>query len=146
MPEHTTLSRFLDAQQKMYATALSEITAGRKQTHWMWFIFPQIQGLGFSETSRYYAIKDIKEASAFLQHPILGSRLITISTALQQLKGITASKILGIPDDLKLQSSMTLFAALPDAHLVFQAVLEKFFSGKKDEKTQRILERNTNET
>lgn len=108
----------------------------------MWFIFPQIYGLGLSSTSRYYAIKNIKEASEFLQHPVLGGRLIAISTTLLQLTEVPASKIFGSPDDLKLQSSMTLFAAAPDADAVFQAVLERFFNGEKDEKTLQILKSN----
>src|ERR1700709_704106 len=107
------LSRFLTAQEKDYATALAEIKNGRKRSHWMWYIFPQIAGLGFSETSRFYALKDQAEAEAYLQHPVLGSRLIEISKALLEIEDNHATRIFGNPDDLKLKSSMTLFSALP---------------------------------
>ena len=135
------LQRFTKAQQSDYATALAEIKNGRKKSHWMWYIFPQIQGLGFSETSKYYAIKNKEEAIEYLHHPELGKRLIEICHALLQLQSNNASQIFGYPDDLKLQSSMTLFAALPGASPVFQLVLDKFFNGAKDDKTLRILER-----
>lgn len=135
----TTLQRFLDAQANDYPTALAEIKNGRKRSHWMWYIFPQIQGLGFTETSRYYAIKDAAEAAAYLQHPVLGSRLAEICQALLAGAGTDANRILGSPDDLKLKSSMTLFAAVPGASPVFTAVLAKFFAGVKDSKTLQIL-------
>ena len=141
MKDDANLLRFIDAQQTSYALALSEIKAGKKKSHWMWFIFPQIQGLGMSETSKYYSIKDMYEATEFLQHPLLGTRLITIAAAVEQLKGTTANRIFGSPDDLKFQSSMTLFAALPGAHPVFESVLYKFFEGQKDIKTVRIIEK-----
>ena len=133
------LQRFTDAQLKTYTRALTEISQGRKQSHWMWYIFPQVQGLGFSEMSRLYAIKDLNEAQAFLQHPILGKRLIGICEELLQLKENNPTKIFGSPDDMKLQSCMTLFSVVPGAHMVFQLVLDKFFGGQKDEKTLRIL-------
>ncbi|QKG51775.1 DUF1810 domain-containing protein [Hymenobacter sp. BRD67] len=138
--EHN-LQRFLDAQATDYAAALAEIKNGRKRSHWMWYIFPQIQGLGFSEISKHYAIKDIAEAEAYFQHPVLGSRLVEICHALLGLEGTDANRIFGSPDDLKLKSSMTLFAALPDANPVFQVVLAKFFKGIADDKTLRILGR-----
>src|ERR1700704_4098648 len=129
-----SLKRFTDAQENSYAMAFSEIQQGRKQSHWIWFIFPQIAGLGFSETSRYYAIKDLQEAAGFLQDPVLGSRLINISRELLKLKTNNARQVFGNPDDLKLKSSMTLFSMLPGADPVFQLVLEKFFNGEKDTK------------
>ena len=132
------LERFIEAQEKYYERALSEIRAGQKQSHWMWFIFPQIQGLGFSETSKFYAIESIGEAEAFLKHPILGGRLVNICNALLQLPSNNANKIFGSPDDLKLQSSMTLFSLLKNDP-VFKMVLEKFFNGKKDPKTLEII-------
>jgi uncharacterized protein (DUF1810 family) len=132
------LERFVEAQEKYYEEAFSEIRAGQKQSHWMWFIFPQIQGLGFSETSKFYAIESITEAEAFLKHPILGGRLVNISNALLQLPSNNANKIFGSPDDLKLQSSMTLFSLLKN-NPVFKMVLEKFFNGKKDPKTLEII-------
>jgi uncharacterized protein (DUF1810 family) len=133
------LKRFLDAQQTDYEIALAEVKTGRKKSHWMWYIFPQIQGLGFSATSKYYAIKNIHEAEEFLKHPVLGGRLIGICNELLQLKQNNANAIFGSPDDLKLKSSMTLFAAIPGTDPVFQSVLEKFFNGTKDIKTLQII-------
>ncbi|WP_210464265.1 DUF1810 domain-containing protein [Rufibacter roseolus] len=135
------LQRFLSAQEEDYEVALSEIRKGRKQSHWMWYIFPQIRGLGFSETSNFYGIKDLKEAEAYLKHPVLGSRLVQICEALLKLEENNAHRIFGSPDDLKLKSSMTLFAALPDTNPVFREVLQKFFHGKQDEKTLQLLHR-----
>jgi len=134
-----SLKRFLDAQEKDYAVALSEIKNGRKKSHWIWYIFPQIIGLGFSETSRYYAIKDLEEAETYLKHPVLGERLVQISNALLDLPGNDAHKIFGSPDDLKLKSSMTLFASIENTNPVFSKVLDKFFNGETDFKTLRIL-------
>ena len=138
MSSEYNLERFIDAQEASYEIALSEIKTGRKKSHWMWYIFPQIQGLGFSETSKFYAIKDIDEARAFVEHPVLGERLISICNALLQLETNNAHKIFGSPDDLKLQSSMTLFSSL-NINPVFQKVLEKFFNGIKDDKTLQII-------
>ncbi|GGG08877.1 DUF1810 domain-containing protein [Pontibacter amylolyticus] len=139
MKDSDSLIRFLDAQSNSYEQALSEIKSGRKRSHWMWFIFPQLQGLGYSETARFYAIKDLEEARLYLQHPVLGPRLIGISKALLALEGKTANQILGNPDDLKLRSSMTLFASVPGADPVFQAVLDKYYRGEADEKTLQLL-------
>jgi uncharacterized protein (DUF1810 family) len=133
------LDRFIEAQEGSYNRALSEIKNGRKQSHWMWYIFPQIQGLGFSETSMFYAIRDINEAEEFLKHSVLGSRLIEICNELLRLQGDDPNKILGSPDDVKLQSSMTLFASLDNTNPVFQQVLDKFNNGAKDQKTLRII-------
>lgn len=141
MTADTNLNRFLAAQDGDYTRALSEIKRGKKQSHWMWYIFPQIAGLGFSETARFYAIKDLTEASAYLQHLILGPRLIEISTALLQIEGKTANQILGSPDDLKLRSSMTLFNLVANAGPVFQAVLTKYFDGTPDQKTLSLVKR-----
>ena len=134
-----SLQRFIDAQEKDYETALAEISQGRKRSHWIWYIFPQIQGLGFSETSKFYAIKNIDEAAEYLKHPVLGERLIRICHALIKNPGDDANKIFGSPDDMKLKSSMTLFAALPGTDPVFQTVLDKFFNGTRDNKTIEIL-------
>ena len=133
------LTRFLDAQANNYHDALAEIQRGRKQTHWMWYVFPQLKGLGLSETAKFYSIEDVEEAKAFLQHPVLGSRLVEISEALLKLPSSDAYGILGSPDDMKLKSSMTLFAALTGASPVFQQVLVKFFGGTQDEKTLRLI-------
>ena len=134
------LKRFLDVQDKVFSQALSEIRQGRKKTHWMWFIFPQIKGLGYSETSKFFAIKNTAEAVAFLNHPVLGNRLVQICTALYNLEETSANKIFGSPDDLKLKSSMTLFSSLPDADPVFGLILDKFYNGLKDEKTMDIID------
>jgi uncharacterized protein (DUF1810 family) len=139
MAQETNLQRFLDAQATDYAQALAEIKNGRKRSHWMWYIFPQIQGLGFSSTSKHYAIRDLAEATAYLQHPVLGKRLVEICTALLGLASSDASQVFGSPDDLKLKSSMTLFAATPGADAVFEQVLAKFFSGVRDGKTLQLL-------
>jgi uncharacterized protein (DUF1810 family) len=142
MPQQPNLQRFLDAQQRDYPTALSEIQAGRKRSHWVWYVFPQMQGLGYSETARFYAIQNQREAEAYLHHPVLGPRLREISAALLTLSGTDATRIMGSPDDLKLRSSMTLFSALEGADPVFQRVLDKFFGGEPDEKTLQILRQN----
>ena len=138
MSSEYNLERFIDAQEASYEIALSEIKSGRKKSHWMWYIFPQVQGLGCSETSKFYAIKDIGEAKAFLEHPVLGERLVRICNALLHLESDNAHNIFGSPDDLKLQSSMTLFSSL-NINPVFQKLLEKFFNGIKDDKTLQII-------
>ncbi len=139
MPSSIILDRFIKAQQKDYSMALEEVKHGQKKSHWMWYIFPQIYGLGLSEISRFYAIKDLKEAEAYLSHPVLGKRLLEISNELLSLKNDDAGSIFGSPDDLKLKSSMTLFSSLPNPHPVFESVLDKFFDGNKDSKTLNIL-------
>jgi len=140
MKNENSLQRFLDAQQQDYETALNEVKAGRKRSHWMWYIFPQIQGLGYSETSRYYAIENREEAAAYLNHPVLGKRLVEICEALLQSNTNDAYQIFGSPDDVKLKSSMTLFGAVDDEQPVFQQVLDKFFGGKRDDATLRLLQ------
>jgi uncharacterized protein (DUF1810 family) len=136
-----SLQRFIDAQEGAYPSALAEIRNGKKRSHWMWFIFPQIKGLGFSSTSQFYAIKDKAEAQAYVDHPVLGSRLVQISEELLTLPSQNATSIFGSPDDMKLKSSMTLFGDLPNPKPVFQQVLDKFFAGTPDFKTLSILER-----
>lgn len=138
MPHQSTLQRFIDAQAVNYQDALAEIKNGHKRSHWMWYVFPQIQGLGISETAKFYALKDAQEAAAFLAHPVLGRRLLEISEALLGLASNDAHGVLGSPDNMKLKSSMTLFAAL-QSNPVFQQVLDKFYGGAKDEKTLRLL-------
>lgn len=139
MVQQNNLQRFIEAQNKDYPAALREIKNGRKQSHWMWYIFPQIKGLGYSDTSKYYAIADINEARAFLDHHILGKRLIEICNELIKLERNDATRIFGSPDDLKFKSCMTLFAALKDTDPVFQLLLNKFFKGEKDNKTLQII-------
>ena len=133
------LMRFLDAQNKLYLTALSEIKKGKKETHWMWFIFPQIKGLGKSDTANYYAINDLKEATEFLNHPILGKHLIEISELFLTFKRKSADGILGDLDARKLRSSMTLFSLAENTNPVFQEILEAFFSGESDPLTLSII-------
>jgi uncharacterized protein (DUF1810 family) len=135
------LERFLEAQQRSHETALAEIKQGKKRSHWMWYIFPQLAGLGLSSTAKLYAINDINEAAAYLKHPVLGNRLIEICKVLISLPSNSANGIFGSPDDLKLRSSMTLFSEVEDADLVFQLVLNKFFSGDKDQRTIALLKK-----
>lgn len=137
------LARFLDAQNKLYLTAFSEIEKGKKETHWMWFIFPQIKGLGTSDTSVLYAIADLKEATEFLEHPILGKHLVEISELLLTFKRKSAEAIFGDLDAQKLHSSMTLFAQVENANPVFQEIVDAFFSGIPDAATLAILNANT---
>jgi len=134
------LSRFIQAQNSSYEEALSEIKSGRKRSHWMWYIFPQFKGLGYSETSKYYSIKNMDEAKRYLNHPILGERLKLITKELLALDENNANKVFGSPDDLKLKSSMTLFAAINvSQENIFQAVLDKFFNGQTDIKTLTLI-------
>lgn len=135
------LARFLEAQERDYAQALSEIRSGRKRSHWMWYVFPQFEGLGFSETSRRYAIKSVAEAEAYLADPILGSRLVEIAGAALAIDGRSASEIFGSPDDMKLRSCATLFAAISPAGSVFEQLLDRFFGGERDDATLRLLAR-----
>ncbi len=133
------LSRFVKAQQYDYDQALQEIRSGRKRSHWMWYIFPQIQGLGFSSTAQYYAIRDLQEAKDYLAHPVLGPRLREISSALLSLEGLSAHQIFGFPDDLKLRSCMTLFRLADLEDSLFEQVLEKYYDGIPDSKTVDIV-------
>lgn len=132
------LDRFLTAHASHFPSALSEIRSGKKRTHWMWFIFPQLKGLGHSETAAFYGITDIHQAKAFLDHPTLGKNLREISTALLQHRNRTATEIFGSPDDLKLRSSMTLFDKAGNDK-VFGEIIAAFFNGKPDERTLKIL-------
>ena len=133
------LSRFLKAQESDYETALAEIRSGRKRSHWIWYIFPQLKGLGFSTLSYHYGIDDIDEAKAYMKDPVLSARLIEISRALLTLDSSDPGRVMGFPDDLKLCSSMTLFHAAAPEEPVFSQGREKFFGGRQDEKTLRIL-------
>lgn len=135
---NSSLDRFLVAQEHSYDTALREIRAGRKRSHWMWYIFPQIAGLGMSYTAQLYSIQDISEARDYIAHPVLGARLIEISRALLTLDSSDATAVMGYPDDLKLCSCMTLFKQVSDDP-VFGAVLDKFYGGRADTRTLAIL-------
>ena len=134
------LNRFVQAQEAMYPRALGEIKRGRKQSHWMWYVFPQIDGLGSSSTAKFYAIKSKEEARAYLNHPVLGKRLIECAETLLRLRNKSASEVFGYPDDLKLRSSMTLFATVSDPDSVFHRVLDQYFESGMDQKTLDILE------
>ena len=129
------LSRFLKAQERDYDTALKEIKAGHKSSHWIWYIFPQLGKLGFSSTAKFYGIADLGEARAYLEDKLLRSRLLEISQALLDLPSRDIDGIMGYPDNLKLCSSMTLFQLAEPTCDIFQKVLDKFFDGKPDEKT-----------
>ncbi|NJD33797.1 MAG: DUF1810 domain-containing protein [Betaproteobacteria bacterium] len=133
------LNRFVQAQAAIYSTALAELKAGCKRSHWMWFVFPQFDGLGFSETTKRYSIKSLAEARAYLAHPVLGARLVACTEALLALEGLSAREIFGRPDDMKLQSSMTLFACISPAASGFSAVLERYFGGTRDQRTVELL-------
>lgn len=132
------LGRFLQAQDD-YEQALSEIASGRKRSHWMWYIFPQVDGLGFSSTARHYAIKSLDEARAYLDHPILGPRLLECAEAVVRVEGRSAHQIFGSPDDLKLRSSATLFACASPAGSVFDRLLAKYYQGRRDDRTLQLL-------
>lgn len=137
--KHDKINRFLTAHNQAYLKALQEIMSGRKTSHWMWYIFPQLKGLGKSEISKYYALDNIREANEYLSHPILGKHLIEISGAVNSLRGITAYGIFGSPDDMKLCSCMTLFSKVNNADPVFENVLGKYFDGRYDDMTLKLL-------
>jgi uncharacterized protein (DUF1810 family) len=133
------LTRFVQAQGRDYEQAMSEIRGGRKRSHWMWYIFPQFEGLGLSATSRHYAIKSRAEAEAYLRHVVLGARLVESARAVVALERRSAFEVFGSPDDMKLQSSATLFASISPAGSVFEQIIDKYFGGKRDEKTMSLL-------
>jgi uncharacterized protein (DUF1810 family) len=133
------LARFEAAQEGSYESALAELRRGRKQSHWMWFVFPQFAGLGFSQMSVRYAIKSLDEARAYLAHPVLGPRLAESADAVLAIAGRSALEIFGSPDDMKLRSSATLFAAVSPEGSVFHQLLDKYFGGRKDDSTLRLI-------
>jgi uncharacterized protein (DUF1810 family) len=133
------LNRFVEAQDGEYEQALAELRRAQKESHWMWFIFPQLDGLGRSPTARFFAIKSPAEARAYLEHAVLGPRLLKCCEVLLCCKGRSATEIFGFPDDLKLRSSMTLFAAVPGSNPVYSRVLAQFFEGAPDPRTLELL-------
>ncbi|WP_372895733.1 DUF1810 domain-containing protein [Stieleria sp.] len=133
------LARFVSAQRDCYEQVLSELRRGQKRSHWMWFVFPQLRGLGFSSTAQFYGISGIDEARAYLSHPLLGDRLIECCQAMLSVRDRTATEILGQPDDLKLCSCATLFGSVAADDSVFQQVLERYFDGKADPRTLQLL-------
>ena len=139
MAQEFDLQRFVDAQSPVYETVRTELKAGHKRSHWMWFIFPQIAGLGRSETARHYALSGVVEAQAYLAHPLLGSRLEESCQLLMDVEHRTASEIFGYPDDLKLHSSLTLFAQAAPYQPLFAACLAKYFNGWRDSSTLKLM-------
>ena len=137
--ENDALSRFREAHKQNYPAALSEIRAGKKRSHWMWYIFPQMRGLGVTFTANYYALGSLEEAELFLRDPYLGGHLREISAALLALDTRDALAVFGCPDNLKLRSCMTLFAHVKDADSVFRDVLNAYYDGQEDEKTLALL-------
>jgi len=133
------LARFVAAQEGVFEVAQAELRRGEKRSHWMWFIFPQVEGLGSSFTSKKYAIKSLDEARAYLKHPQLGLRLLDCCKAILSVHGKSASEIMGYPDDLKLGSSMTLFWLADQSHPEFREVINRYFSGHLDQRTLELL-------
>lgn len=138
-PDPFDLDRFVQAQADDYERAVAEIAAGRKVSHWMWYIFPQLAGLGTSHLAQRYAVRSLDEARAYLAHPLLGPRLIACAEAAIGVEGRTANDIFGFPDDLKLRSSATLFALVTPPGSAFERVLAKFYRGERDERTLALL-------
>ena len=134
------LARFVEAQRDDHDRALAELAGGRKRSHWMWYVFPQIAGLGISATSRRYAVTGRAEAEAYLRHPVLGPRLVEICEAALGVEGRSAGEVFGSPDDMKLRSCATLFAAVAPPGSVFDRVLQKYFRGERDDQTLRLLD------
>jgi len=139
MRSHTDLERFVDAQARLYDAALRELRAGHKSSHWMWFVFPQLRGLGRSATADYYGIGDAAEARSYLDHPVLGPRLRECVQAVLAVDGRSLHAIFGSPDDLKFRSSMTLFAAVAPAEPLFRRALDKYCAGAGDAATEERL-------
>ena len=133
------LERFVEAQQGSYEQALGELRAGRKRSHWIWYVFPQIAGLGSSSTARRYAIVSLDEAQAYLRHPLLGDRLRACTDAVNGLTGRTANAVFGTPDDMKFRSSMTLFGRADPSEPRFQEALAKYYDGQEDTRTVEKL-------
>lgn len=136
------LNRFVAAQHDAYEAALAELRGGRKQSHWIWYIFPQVAGLGSSAMARHFAIHSRAEALAYLSHPVLGPRLRECVEALLQHPKKTAFEIVGTPDDLKLRSCLTLFSSVATAAVPFERALERFFAGERDQLTREFLAQN----
>ena len=139
MAQEFALQHFVDVQGPVYETVRTELKAGHKRSHWMWFIFPQIAGLGRSETARHYALSGVAEAQAYLAHPLLGGRLEECCQLLMDIEHRTASEIFGYPDDLKLHSSLTLFAQAAPEQPLFDACLAQYFQGQRDRATLKLL-------
>jgi uncharacterized protein (DUF1810 family) len=139
MQDAFNLDRFVSAQSGVYAQVLAELSEGRKRSHWIWFIFPQMKGLGRSAQSEYYGIGSLAEASAYARHPLLGARLIECTQLVNRVEGRTIGEILGSPDDLKFRSAMTLFSRAAEEATVFDEALAKYFHGEGDPLTLKLL-------
>ena len=135
------LNRFIEAQVDSYESAMGELSRGRKSGHWIWYIFPQIDGLGSSDITKLYAIKSIEEAQAYLEHPVLGERLIESCEILLRLEDVSISDVMGFPDDLKLKSSMTLFTEVSPPSSIFSEVLNKYYEDDLDQTSLEIIKR-----
>ena len=133
------LDRFIQAQEEVYADVLAELQNGRKRTHWMWFIFPQVEGLGRSALATFYAIKNLDEATQYLNHTVLGTRLLECSNTVLGLQGRSVEDVFDWPDDLKLRSSMTLFTYVAGSGSIFDEVLQRYFQGERDQRTLELL-------
>ena len=143
MNNSQNLDRFIKAQEKVYQQVITELRNGRKTSHWMWYIFPQLEKLGRSSTALFYGIKNLAEAKAYLEHPVLGARLKECCQILLDIEETSVDRIFGSPDNKKLKSSMTLFNAVPDSFPVFEQVLTKFFDGQLDDKTLLLINMNS---
>jgi uncharacterized protein (DUF1810 family) len=135
------VGRFVQAQERDYEQAISELRTGRKQSHWMWYVFPQFRGLGRSSTAERYAIKSVEEAEAYLRHAILGPRLLESVQTTLNIANRSAFEVFGSPDDMKLRSCATLFASVSPSGSVFEQLLDRYFGGKPDDKTLYLLGR-----
>ena len=133
------LNRFIEAQMTTYVGAMLELARGRKESHWVWYIFPQIEGLGRSDTAKLYSIKSLEEGKAYLRHPLLGPRLIEACEIILSLKDVSMDEVMGFPDDLKLLSSMTLFETLSDSSSIFTKIIEIYFDDERDEASLEII-------
>ena len=137
--EQYNLSRFIDAQETTYEGAMLELARGRKESHWIWYIFPQIVGLGNSEATKIFSIKSLEEGRAYLEHPVLGPRLVEACEILLTLKGTSINEVMGFPDDLKLLSSMTLFETFSESNSVFTRIIEIYFDDERDENSIKLI-------
>ena len=133
------LSRFLEAQMVTYDSAMLELARGSKKSHWIWYIFPQIEGLGISDTAKLYSIKSLEEGRAYLEHPVLGPRLVEACEILLSLKEASMDEVMGFPDDLKLLSSMTLFEVVSDSNSIFTKMIEFYYEGRRDKASLDII-------
>ena len=141
--EQYNLSRFIEAQETTYEGAMLELARGRKESHWIWYIFPQIEGLGKSDTAKLYSIKSLEEGRAYFEHPVLGPRLVEACKILLSLEDISINDVMGFPDDLKLLSSMTLFESIADINSIFTKIIEFYYDEERDTSSLEIIKKMT---